>query len=439
MYALVDCNNFYVSCERAFQPALHNAPVVVLSNNDGCVISRSDEAKALGIRMGAPLFQIRPLINQHQVKVFSSNYALYGDMSHRVMHYLASVAPELEVYSIDEAFLSLHGLEGYFLKRPSALATLETYARDFQAEIKKRTHIPTCVGIALTKTLAKLANHLAKKDPAHGGVLVLDSPERRQWALAQVAVADVWGIGRRHAPKLQALGLYTAADLAAASEAWARRYLGGVVGVRLVRELQGHPCHQFSSSEDGSTVRQSIAHTRSFGRPLTELADLRGAITVFTSRAAEKLRAQGSVAHVLTVFISQNKFGPTPPPHTHTAQLTLPVATNNTLVLVGHAQHLLYRLWQAGLRYTKAGVVLDGFERTSQPQLGLFEPIPAVARPQDAALMQRLDQLNARFGAGTIKLATAITPKGKPAPWEGLRQFRTPARTTSWDELWEIK
>jgi nucleotidyltransferase/DNA polymerase involved in DNA repair len=283
MYALVDCNNFYVSCERAFQPALHDAPVVVLSNNDGCVISRSAEAKALGIRMGAPLFQIRPLIAQHQVKVFSSNYALYGDMSHRVMHYLASVAPELEVYSIDEAFLSLHGLEGYFLKRPSSLATLETYARGFQAEIKKRTHIPTCVGIAPTKTLAKLANHLAKKDPTHGGVLYLDSPARCQWALGQVAVADVWGIGRRNAPKLQALGLYTAADLAAASDAWARRYLGGVVGVRLVRELQGYSCHQVSASEDGRAARQSIAHTRSFGRPLTELADLRGAITATCS------------------------------------------------------------------------------------------------------------------------------------------------------------
>jgi DNA polymerase V len=435
MYALVDCNNFYVSCERAFQPALHNVPVVVLSNNDGCVISRSAEAKALGIRMGAPLFQIRPLLKEHQVKVFSSNYALYGDMSQRVMHYLASVAPELEVYSIDEAFLSLHGLEGPFLKR---FGSFEAFARNFRAQIKKRTHIPTCVGIAPTKTLAKLANHLAKKDPAHGGVLVLDSPARCRWALTQVAVADVWGIGRRNAPKLHALGLHTAADLAAASEAWARRNLGGVVGVRLVRELQGYPCHQLSPSEDGRAARQSIAHTRSFGRPLTELADLRGAITAFTSRAAEKLRAQGSVAHVLTVFISQNRFGPTPPPHTHTAQLTLPVATNNTLVLVGHAQHLLHRLWQAGLRYTKAGVVLDGFERTSQPQLGLFEPTPAVARPQDAALMQRLDQLNARFGAGTIKLATALTPKGQPVPWEGLRQFRTPARTTSWEELWEI-
>jgi DNA polymerase V len=436
MYALVDCNSFYVSCERAFQPGLRNRPVVVLSNNDGCVISRSDEAKALGICMGAPLFQIRPLVDQHQVKVFSSNYALYGDMSQRVMHYLASVVPELEVYSIDEAFLNLHGLDNkHFLKR---IGSLEAYTRNFKKQIMQRTHIPTCIGIAPTKTLAKLANRLAKKDPALDGVLVLDSPARRQWALTQVSVADVWGIGRQHAAKLQAQGLTTAADLASVSEAWVRRHLGGVVGVRLLRELQGYPCHQLTPSEDGTLARQSIAHTRSFGRPLTELADLRGAIAAFASRAAEKLRAQGSVAHVLTVFLSQNRFGPTPPPHTHTAQLTLPTATSNTLALVSHAQHLLHRLWQPGMRYTKAGVLLDGFERPGQPQLGLFEPAPEVTRPQATALMQRLDQLNARFGSGTVKLATALSPKGQPVPWEGLRRHRTPARTTNWDELWEI-
>jgi DNA polymerase V len=431
MYALVDCNNFYVSCERAFQPALRCLPVVVLSNNDGCVISRSPEAKALGIKMGTPLFQIRPLVDQHRVRILSSNYALYGDMSQRVMHYLASVAPELEVYSIDEAFLNLQGLARHF-------GPLDAYAQHFRAQVAQRTHIPTCVGIAPTKTLAKLANRLAKKDPTLDGVLALDSPARRQWALAQVPVADVWGIGRQHAAKLQAQGLTSAADLASVSEVWVRRHLGGVVGVRLLRELQGYPCHQLAPSEGGTLARQSIAHTRSFGRPLTELADLRGAVTAFASRAAEKLRAQGSVAHVLTVFISQSRFGPSPPPHTRSAQLTLPTATSNTLTLVNHAHHLLHRLWQPGLRYTKAGVLLDGFERAGQPQLGLFEPAPEVTRPQAATLMQRLDQLNARYGQGTVKLATTLTPKGQPVPWEGHRQHRSLARTTNWDELWEV-
>ena len=432
MFALVDCNNFYVSCERAFQPALNGVPVVVLSNNDGCIISRSAEAKALGLKMGEPLFQARPLIQQHQVRVFSSNYALYGDMSSRVMNYLTDVAPEVEVYSIDEAFLGLQGMERYH-------GPLEAYAREVRAQVRQRTHIPTCVGIAPTKTLAKLANRVAKKDPALDGVLALDTPGRRQWALAQVPVEEVWGIGRQYATRLHALGLTTAASLASCSEAWARKHLGGVVGARLVRELQGFPCHQLSPSEDGSLSRKSIACTRTFGRPLSAFPDLLGAVTAFASRAAEKLRRQGSVAHVLTVFISQSRFGPAPPPHTRSAQLTLPTATSNTLELVRYAHALLNRLWQPGTIYQKAGVVLDGFEGAGQPQLSLFEKAPEVTRPQSAALMQRLDQLNARDGRATVQVATALAPKGKPtAPWQGQQQHRTRACTTSWDELWEI-
>ncbi|MFD1466927.1 Y-family DNA polymerase [Hymenobacter caeli] len=432
MYALVDCNNFYVSCERAFQPRLEGLPVVVLSNNDGCVISRSAEAKALGIAMGAPMFQLRPLLEQHPVRVLSSNYALYGDMSRRVMAYLASAAPEVEIYSIDEAFLNLHGLARFF-------SPLAAYAQGLRAEVQRRTHIPTCIGVAPTKTLAKLANRLAKKYPSLDGVLVLDSPARIRRALAQVPVADVWGVGRQYAAKLQGLGLATAADLARCSDAWARQHLGGVVGARLVRELQGFPCHQLASSEDGTLARQSLAHTRTFGRPLSRLDDLRGAVAAFTSRAAEKLRAQGSVAHVLTVFISQNRFGPNPPPHTRSAQLTLPTGTSHTPELAGHAHAVLARLWQAGRTYTKAGVILDGFERPGPAQLHLFAPPAATPRLQAAALMQQLDRLNARYGAATVQLAAALPAKNQPAPpWQGQHQHRTPARTTSWDELWEI-
>ena len=439
MFALVDCNNFYVSCERAFQPALNGVPVVVLSNNDGCIVSRSAEAKALGLKMGEPLFQARSLIEQHQVKVFSSNYALYGDMSSRVMAYLTEVAPEVEIYSVDEAFLGLHGMARY-------LGSLEAYARRIRAEVRQRTHIPTCVGIAPTKTLAKLANRIAKKDPTLDGVLSLDTPERRQWALAQVSVQDVWGVGRQYATKLHAQGITTAADLARCSDAYARRHLGGVLGARLVRELQGFPCHQLAPSEDGTLARQSIACTRTFGRPLSSLPDLRGAVAAFATRAAEKLRAQGSVAHVLTVFLSQNRFGPTPPPHTRSAQITLPAATSNTLDIVRYAHAILNRLWQPGLVYTKAGVLLDGFETAGQPQLSLFEKAPEIVRPQSAALMQQLDKLNARFGRNSVQLAAALPPqskasgaKGPPiAPWQGLHQNRTPAFTTSWNELWEI-
>ncbi|GAA4363006.1 Y-family DNA polymerase [Hymenobacter saemangeumensis] len=430
MFALVDCNNFYVSCERAFQPRLEGQPVVVLSNNDGCIVSRSAEAKALGIKMGEPLFQVRSLVEQHGVQALSSNYALYGDMSGRVMGYLASVAPELEIYSIDEAFLSLHGMERWH-------GRLDDYARRIRREVKRRTHIPTCIGLAPTKTLAKLANRVAKKDPALGGVLLLDSPERRQWALEQVPVEDVWGVGRQYATKLYSLGISTAAGLARCSEAMARRHLGGVVGARLVRELQGYPCHHLAPSEDGSLARQSIACTRTFGRPLSQFEDVLAAVAAFASRAAEKLRRQESAASVLTVFLSQNRFGTTPPPHTRSAQVTLPVATSDTTELVRFARSLLGRIWQPGSVYVKAGVILDGFESGEQKQLSLFAPDGS---ERTARLMQKLDALNARFGGNSVQVAAAIGAVGRqPGVWKGQQRRRSPAFTTNWNELWEIK
>ncbi|GAB3309506.1 translesion error-prone DNA polymerase V subunit UmuC [Hymenobacter humi] len=430
MYALVDCNNFYVSCERAFQPRLEGKPVVVLSNNDGCIVSRSAEAKALGIAMGEPLFKVKPLVEQHGIHALSSNYALYGDMSGRVMGYLASQAPELEVYSIDEAFLSLHGMERYH-------GSLDAYARDIRTEVKRRTHIPTCIGLAPTKTLAKLANRVAKKDPGLGGVLLLDSPERRQWALERVPVEDVWGIGRQYATKLHGMGITTAAGLARCSEAVARKYLGGVVGARLVRELQGYPCHQLAPSEDGTLARQSIACTRTFGKPLAQFEDVLGAVAAFASRAAEKLRRQESAASVLTVFLSQNRFGNTPPPHTRSAQVTLPGATSDTAELVRVARALLGRLWKPGLVYVKAGVILDGFEKGGKEQLSLFAPDGG---ERAARLMQKLDALNARYGKESVQLATALGGQhGKQAaPWKGRQQQRSPAYTTCWEELWQV-
>ncbi|GAC1598579.1 MAG: Y-family DNA polymerase [Hymenobacter sp.] len=430
MYALVDCNNFYVSCERAFQPRLEGRPVVVLSNNDGCVVSRSAEAKALGIPMGEPWFKVRPLVQPHGVVALSSNYALYGNLSERVMGYLATQAPEVEIYSIDEAFLSLHGMG---LLQPG----LEAYARDIRTEVKRRTHIPTCIGLAPTKTLAKLANRVAKKDPRLEGVLVLDTPERRQWVLARVPVEDVWGIGRQYATKLYGLGITTAAALAQCSEAVARKHLGGVVGARLVRELQGYPCHQLAPSEDGTLPRQSIACTRTFGKPLSQFEDIMGAVAAFASRAAEKLRRQDAAASVLTVFLNQNRFGHTPPPHSRAAQVTLPVACSDTTELVRFARVLLGRIWQPGTVYCKAGVLLDGFERGGQAQLSLFAPEGGARAHR---LMQQLDALNVRFGKHSVLVAAALGgPPGKHAtPWQGQQQRRTPAYTTCWDELWQV-
>ncbi|MBC6992277.1 Y-family DNA polymerase [Hymenobacter sp. BT491] len=431
MFALVDCNNFYVSCERAFQPHLQGVPVVVLSNNDGNVISRSAEAKALGIPMGEPYFKVKPLMQQHGVRVFSSNYALYGDLSRRVMHYLGEAAPELEIYSIDEAFLGLHGMSRW-------QGDLVRYAARIRAEVLRRTRIPTCVGVAPTKTLAKLANRVAKKTPDLEGVCYLDCDEKRQWALEQISVDDVWGIGHQYATKLHAQGLPTAAHLSRVSEAWARKHLGGVVGARLVRELQGYPCHQLAPSEDGTLARQSICCSRTFGIPLSAYQDVLGAVGAFTSRTAEKLRRQGSAAHVLTVFLSKDRFGLEPPPYSASTVLTLPMATNDTSELLRYARAGLKRIWQPDTVYKKAGVVLDGLERAGQPQLALFSG--QVHNEKRTALMAELDQLNKRFGMDTVRFATALLPTGQHvAPWVGKATWRSHAYTTRWDELWSLR
>ena len=449
MFGLVDCNNFYVSCERVFQPRLEGRPVIVLSNNDGCIISRSAEAKALGLRMGAPYFQVQGLLRQHGVQVFSSNYTLYGDMSRRVMHYLGQTVPGVEVYSIDEAFLDLGGLEEHMSQHIGG--NLTTFAGRIRAEVRQRTVLPVCVGVAPTKTLAKLANRLAKQDVALGGVLHLDSDERRRWALGQVAVGDVWGVGRQYAQKLTAAGIDSAADLARVSEAWARKLLGGVVGARLVRELQGYPCAGLGGSEDGGSRRQSLTCSRSFGRPLRERALMAGAVTSFVVRAAEKLRRQGELAHVLTVFISQNRFAPGAEPggHSRSAVLTLPVPTSDTRELAARAAQLLGRIWEEGAVYVKAGVVLAGLEPPGRgQQLGLFGTAPAVAPApvatpgagRGAALMATLDGLNERFGRGTVQLAAALGPPGSgPVPWQGQAAWRTPAYTTRLEDLLVVR
>jgi DNA polymerase V len=448
MFGLLDCNNFYVSCERVFQPRFEGKPVVVLSNNDGCIISRSAEAKALGLQMGAPYFQVKDFLRQHQVQVFSSNYALYGDMSRRVMWYLGQVTPGVEIYSIDEAFLDLAGLDKHM--QPYLGGSLEKFARTIRANVKARTGIPTCLGIAPTKTLAKLANRVAKKQPDLGGVLYLNSVERRQWALGQVAVEDVWGIGRQYAQKLTAAGIDSAADLSKVSEAWARKMLGGVVGARLVRELQGYPCSGLHPSEDSTLSRQSISCSRTFGRPLTAHADVRAAVASFLTRAAEKLRAQGDQAYVLTVYVQKNRFDPkVPPPYSRSATLTLPNGPSaDTRVLAQYAGYLLGKILESGCTYHKAGVMLDGLEPpTTGQQLGLFAPPAPVAEAMAKAsadqpqLMSTLDGLNARFGRGTVRLGSAVptTLVGGIAPWQGQAQWQSGAFTTRLEDLMTVK
>lgn len=412
-------------------PRIVGKPVVVLSNNDGCIISRNDAAKALGLQMGEPYFQVKDLLERHKVHVFSSNYPLYGDLSRRVMYYLSQHAPAVEIYSIDEAFLDLHGMERY-------IGPPEAFARTLRAGVLKRTGLPNCVGLGPTKTLAKLANRLAKKQPEHGGVLSLDTEERRRWALEQVAVEDVWGIGRQYAQKLTAAGIYTAAELASCSEVYARKMLGGVVGARLVRELQGFPCQGLGPSEDGTLARQSICHSRTFGQPLSSFNDVLGALGAFVTGAAEKLRRQGDTAHVLSVFISKNRFGLEPPPYSTSAVVTLPVATSDTSVLLHQVRLILQRLWQPGCRYTKAGVVLDGLEPAGQVQLSLFSSEPPPEKRQ--RLMAELDALNKRFGRNTVQLAATVLPPGQTAaPWAMKAAWRTPAYTTRLQDLLQVR
>ncbi|TGD77619.1 Y-family DNA polymerase [Hymenobacter wooponensis] len=434
MFGLVDGNNFYVSCERVFQPRLEGRPVVVLSNNDGNVVSRSAEAKQLGIAMGAPYFEVRALLRRHQGHALSSNYALYGDMSRRVMARLADQVPAVEVYSIDEAFLDLHGLTTF-------CGTLDARAHRMRRDVLACTGIPTCVGMAPTKTLAKVANRLAKQYPELQGILRLDTESRRERALRALPVAEVWGIGRQYAQLLAAHGIRTAWELAGVSEAWARKHLGGVVGWRLVQELRGQPCQGLLPSEEGTLARQSIRCSRSFGQRLTAIEDLWGAVTTYLSRAAEKLRAQGDQAHILTVFLSQDRYDPRlPPPHTRSTTLTLPSGpTSHTLQLLAYARRLLEKLYEPGRVYVKAGVVLDGLEPPGRgQQLSLFAPaaeaaIPAAGRARQ--LMRTLDDLNRQFGRGTVRPAAAITTGRQPAPWQGQAHHRSQAYTTRFDDI----
>ena len=442
MYALVDCNNFYVSCERVFAPQLEGQPVVVLSNNDGCLISRSDEAKALGLKMGEPYHLVRPLLAQHRVRVFSSNYALYGDMSRRVVQVLAGFTAGVEVYSIDEAFLDFGGMG---LLEPDLLA----YGQRVRATVKKHTGIPTCVGIAPTKTLAKLANRLAR---AHGqqGVLVLPDAARWQEALAQAPVESIWGVGRRHSHKLREMGVLTGADLAALPEQWLRRHLGGVVGQRLWRELHGQPCLDWNPAEwdddqlpTGTPNRHSATCTRSFGRPQHDAAVLAEAVATFAAKAAEKLRRHGLAAHLVTVILGTDRFAPVAGPKTHTTVVSLLQATNDVGVLTQAALVGLRKLGRAGVAYHRAGVLLSGLERVGHTQLSLFAASVS-DQPRRTQLMATLDALNARFGRQLVHLAAtgvakAVDGKTPPPAWAGRAAHCSPQYTTGWAELWQLR
>ena len=414
-FALVDCDDFYVSCERVFNPRLLGRPVVVLSNNDGCVIARSAEAKVLGITMGAPLFRVRDLIARGGVEVYSSNYELYGDMSRRVMETLAELAPEVEVYSIDESFLSLAPAPG---ERLAALAS------DIRATVRRWTGIPSCVGLGPTKTLAKLGNAAAKKLPDLGGVCDLTDVRLRERLLPRFPVEAVWGIGPAGSRKLRARGIVTAAHLRDLDVARARALLT-VVGARIVLELRGTSCLPL---ELLPPPQQGLAVTRSFGARVTTLDGLREAVAAFATAAAEKLRRKQLVANELTVFIRTSAFSPGP---RYSASLSsaLPGPTSDTFRLIREAHRLLSRLWRPGFAYVKAGVILTDLTEKRLEQGALFP----VAGSEE--LMAALDRINTRYGRHTLYPgALGLGHR----PWHTRFARRTPRYTTRGDELMTV-
>lgn len=413
-FALVDCNNFYVSCERAFQPALEGRPVVVLSNNDGCAIARSNEAKALGVAMGEPAFKLRALVEQHGLVMLSSNYALYGDISERVMSLLASFAPAAEVYSIDECFLDLDRMP---------MADLTAYCRDMRATVRRWTGIPVSVGIGPTKTLAKLANRLAKKSARADGVLDLARhPEWVERALRRTEVGDVWGIGRQWAGLCHVNGMHTAWDLAQAEEGWVRQHMGAV-GLRTVLELRGQAVHTLDSEP---APRQTCCCSRSFGEATRELHHVRDALLTFASRAAEKVRREGLVAGAAQVFIQTDRFRRDEPQYSNASSARLQPPTADTPTIVGAVLRGLETIWRDGFAIRKAGVILLDLVAAGAVARDLFTPPPA-QRPQQ--LMAALDAISQRYGRG----AAAFGLASRDAPWRMRQEHRSPSYTTRWD------
>jgi len=417
MLALADCNSFYASCERVFDPRLRDRPVVVLSNNDGCVVTRSSEAKALGIAVGVPFFQIRDLVKRHGIIVRSSNYTLYGDLSARVMAVLGRFTPHLEVYSIDEAFLDLGGIPD---------DRLVDFGRTIRRTVLRWTGIPVSIGIGPTKTLAKVANHLAKNAPAAEGVWSLADPREQTVVLARLDVQDIWGIGARLAVRLKRAGITTAWDLREASLSHVRR-LVGVVGERTALELGGLPC---IGLEEAPPPAKSIVRSRSFGRPVERREELEEAVATHATRAAEKLRLHRRVAGMLSVFVATSRF--LEKPYANLATVPLYPPTDDTTRLIHAALAALRLIFREGFKYQKAGVMLTGLE----PRAGLTESLfVQYDRDRSARLMAAVDGVNHRLGPDTLRFAAA----GFARPWHMRREHASPCYTTRWDELPTVK
>ncbi len=422
LYALVDGNNFYVSCERVFNPHLEGRPVIVLSNNDGCAVARSDEAKALGIPMGVPYFEIRDLLNQHRGIVLSSNYTLYADMSRRMMAVIGQYSPEQEVYSIDESFLRFKGFQHW---------DLTEHGRRIRHQVRQWTGLPVGVGLGPTKTLAKLANRLSKRHPdfkTAGVCNLADLPPWRQLDyFAQVEVGDVWGVGPRWAKKLKDLGIHNALDLKLADpESLRKRF--NVVLERTIRELNGLPCIPL---EEAPPAKKQIVSSRSFGHLVTRKDDLLEAVATYAATAAQKLRKSRQCASAMQVFLSTNSFIPGEPQYHPAAMISFPTPTQDTATLIQAARAGVARIFRPEFRYKKAGVMLMDMVPEGVHQGELFRTEDTEGEERRSRLLAALDACNSQMGKGTLRFAA----EGIGQPWKMRRGNLTPAYTTAWDAL----
>lgn len=417
--AIVDCNNFYASCERVFNPKLIGKPIVVLSNNDGVIVALSNEAKKLGIKGFQPLFKIRDQIEKYDVQVFSSNYTLYGDMSHRVMRTLEQFSPNVEIYSIDEAFLDLSGFNRL---------DLEDYCREIRAKVLKWTGIPVSIGIAESKTLAKAANRRAKKVAEYGGVLNIYGKENeRNEHLKQIDVSDVWGVGRQYTKLLYGHNIRTAYDLANANKSWIRRKMT-VVGLRTVYELNGTSCIEIESV---TPDKKAIVSSRSFGADVTKLEDIKESIATWTTRAAEKMRTQKLAAGFLSVYVRTNPFKEIPQYH-NSVQIKLPQPTDSTAELLQYAIKGAEQIFREGYRYKKAGIMLSELVPSKSLQLSIFDKEDRIKHLKATKVM---DDINAELGSGTVFFASS----GIERRWRMKRDHTSEHYTTAWNSLPEVK
>ncbi|QDO95287.1 Y-family DNA polymerase [Formosa sediminum] len=418
MFALVDCNNFYASCERVFNPALNGKPIAVLSNNDGCVIARSNEAKALGIPMGAPAFEYKNLFIKHNIHVFSSNYALYGDMSSRVMNLLANFSPDIEIYSIDEAFLKFDGFQ-YF--------NLQEIGEAMRKQVIKGTGIPISIGFAPTKALTKVANKIAKKFTERTkGVYIIDTEEKRIKALKWTAIEDVWGVGRKHAKRLRALNINNAYQFTLQSDDWVRKHMS-VIGLRLKHDLEGKPTLDLETP----SKKKSIATTRSFEGMITDYAALQERVATFAVSCAEKLRHQNSHANAVMVFLHTNGFRKDLPQYYRNIIIKTETPTNSSFDLIKVAYKALDCIYKKGLHYKKAGVIVMNLTPENQKQFSLFSN----ENPKHQPLMVIVDRLNMSYGNNKVKFGAQSLGR----QWKMKQERLSPRYSTHINDIIQVK